>query len=226
LGPKRVRRPGLEIDELPPIHIILISHNHYDHMDLPALKKLAKKHRSLVVVPLGNSAIVVRQGFSNVVELDWWESHKVDNKTEIHLIPAKHWSGRGLADRDRALWAGFYVNHQNQSILFAGDSGYDTHFKEVAKRLGPAQVAILPIGAYEPRWFMREQHMNPSEAVQAHIDLKARFSIGMHFGCFKLTNEGIDDPVQALAAARLHFGISDSAFQAPETGETISFSAL
>ena len=153
-------------------------------------------------------------------ELDWWEetSH---GGARFTYTPAQHWSGRGISGRNRSLWGGFVIEADGCKVFFAGDTGYWRHFSDLRQRLGVMDLALLPIGAYEPRWFMREQHMNPEEAVRAHIDLEARQSIGTHYGCFQLTDEGIDEPLHALAAARRRHGVAEAQFRALETGETL-----
>ncbi|MGE4130793.1 MAG: MBL fold metallo-hydrolase [Bdellovibrionales bacterium] len=179
VGPKRVRPPGIPLSQLPNIHFILVSHNHYDHLDVEALRSLAANHQSRVITPLGNAELIRAQGFKEVIELDWWQDKSFD-EIKITTVPAQHWSGRGFKDRNRALWGGFFVRLGEMKVFFAGDTGYGAFFKDIHLRLGSPSVAILPIGAYEPRWFMKEQHMNPAEAVQAHLDVGAQMSIGMH----------------------------------------------
>jgi L-ascorbate metabolism protein UlaG (beta-lactamase superfamily) len=157
-----------------------------------------------------------------VHELDWWQRMELAD-AEIIMTPAQHWSGRSGRNRNRTLWGGFVVRASGRQLFFAGDTGYWRHFRDIRERLGTMDVALLPIGAYEPRWFMGPQHMNPEDAVRAHLDLEPRVSIGTHFGCFKLTDEGIDDPVIELAAARERLGVSPESFQVLETGETRLF---
>lgn len=200
VGPKRVRQPGVAIDRLPPVDVVLISHNHYDHMDLPSLLDLDARFHPLFIVPLKNRDFLVKKGLQNVVELDWWQTHKVKN-TSFTLTPSLHWSSRSLFDKYETLWGSFMVSFEGFKFYFAGDTGYSEHFRDVKVRLGSPDVALLPIGAYEPRWFMKKHHMNPLEAVAAHKDLKAGQSYGMHFGTFQLTDEGIDDPVSELRKA-------------------------
>jgi L-ascorbate metabolism protein UlaG (beta-lactamase superfamily) len=200
VGPCRVRAPGLSFDQLPSIDLVLVSHNHYDHMDLPSIKLLAKKFQPLFITPLGNGHFLKRAGAERIVEMDWWQSHDI-HSSKIITVPAQHWSARGLHDRNRALWAGFVIETSRNKIYFAGDTGYANHFKQISECLGVMDVALLPIGAYEPRWFMRDQHMNPDDAVLAHMDLNARLSIGMHYGVFRLTDEGFDEPLADLQQA-------------------------
>ena len=219
-GPRRVRAPGLAFDALPRIDVVLVSHNHYDHLDLETLLRLEREHRPLVLTGLGNRAFLEERGLARVRELDWWEV-TAHGDASFTYTPAQHWSGRGVAGRNRTLWGGFLVAACARKVFFAGDTGYWRHFRELRRRCGAVDLAMLPIGAYEPRWFMRDQHMNPEEAVRAHLDLAARLSVGTHYGCFQLTDEGIDDPVRELAAARLRHGVPDDRFRALETGETL-----
>jgi L-ascorbate metabolism protein UlaG (beta-lactamase superfamily) len=221
LGPRRVRPPGIEFDGLPRIDVVVVSHNHYDHMDLRSLAQLHRRDRPRFVVPLGNARFLASAGIEDAVELDWWRETKVGDETSVTLVPVQHWSGRTLFDRRRALWGGYFVRRGPVSAFFAGDTGYGAHFKLIRERLGSPDLSLLPIGAYEPRWFMKDQHMNPEEAVLAHLDLGSRASAGMHFGTFRLTDEGIDDPVAALAAARRDAGLSDAAFPALHNGLTL-----
>ncbi len=218
-GPRRVRSPGLAFESLPPIDLVLLSHNHYDHLDLATLRRLAAGHGPRVVTGLGNAAFLREHGIPDVVELDWWQSTRALSAT-VTLTPARHWSGRGVRGRNRTLWGGFVLRRGATQLYFAGDTGFGEHFADVRRRLGAVDLALLPIGAYEPRWFMQEQHMDPDDAVRAHLDLGARISIATHFGCFQLTDEGIDDPVVELAGARTRHGVADTAFQVLEVGET------
>ena len=201
LGPRRVRPAAIPLEHLPPISVVLLSHNHYDHCDLRTLRFLAKRFDPTVITPLGNGRLLASVGLRRVEELDWWEPAHTST-LPITLMPAHHFSARGPFDRNRALWGGFLMEPQQRRIYYAGDTAYTSWFSEIRRRVGTVDLALLPIGAYEPRWFMKSVHMNPEEAVRAHIDLGATESIGMHFGTFQLTSEGIDDPLNALALAR------------------------
>jgi L-ascorbate metabolism protein UlaG (beta-lactamase superfamily) len=219
-GPRRVRRPGLDLEHLPPVHVVLVSHNHYDHMDLPTLRRLDQRHQPLFVTGRGNRRKLEWAGLGRVVELDWWQPLDAAPGIGITMTPAQHFSRRGIFDVNRSLWGGFRLQFGSCHVYFAGDSGYGPHFREIRDRLGPPDLALLPIGAYEPRWFMQPNHVNPEEAVQAHLDLGARRSIAMHFGTFQLTDEPIDEPAEKLRAAlRLH-GVRNEAFYVPRFGET------
>lgn len=221
IGPKRVRRPGIELKDLPKIDVVLISHNHYDHMDEASIRELSKKFDPTFIVPLGNGVLIKGMGAKKIVELDWWQSVELPEKNSLTLVPAQHWSRRSMFDTNKALWGGFVVRAADKrQIYFAGDTGYGNLFKEIKNKFGAMDFAILPIGAYEPRWFMKEQHMNPEEAVQAHLDLESKFSLGTHFGTFQLTDEGIDEPKKALAEALTKMQVESSRFIAPEVGET------
>jgi L-ascorbate metabolism protein UlaG (beta-lactamase superfamily) len=219
-GPRRVRQPAVPFDELPPISVVLLSHNHYDHCDLRTLGKLARRFDPLVVTPLGNGALVRSSGIRRVDELDWWQDANVSG-LPMTLTPAQHFSARGPLDRNLALWGGFLLMVGAKRIYFAGDTAYAPVFRDVRQRFGPIDLALLPIGAYEPRWFMQPVHMNPAEAVQAHMDLGATESIGMHFGTFQLTTEGIDEPLHALDEARREKGIPRSQFRTLDFGESL-----
>ncbi|HYH38849.1 MAG TPA: MBL fold metallo-hydrolase [Azospirillum sp.] len=221
LGPKRARPPALALAELPPLDAVLVSHGHYDHMDLPTLKRLSG---TPVVAGLGNKPFLERRGVRPVHELDWWQSVELGG-ARITFVPAQHWSSRTLFDRNTTLWGGFVVESGGACVYFCGDAGYSPHFREIAARFPRIDVALLPIGAYEPRWFMTPQHMNPDEAVRAHRDLGARASVAMHFGTFRLTPEGIAEPVAALGRARASHGVDEATFRVPGFGETLVLAA-
>ena len=219
-GPRRVRAPGVRFDDLPNVSLVLLSHNHYDHCDLRTLHALDQRFHLRVAAPIGNGQLLRSAGIRHIDELDWWET--ADSAPfPITLTPAQHFSSRGIFDRNRALWGGFLIEAAGRRILFAGDSGYGPHFRAIAARLGPIDLALLPIGAYEPRWFMKDIHMNPAEAVQAHVDLAARQSLAMHFGTFQLTPEAIDEPVRALAKALRERGMSAEHFRPAEVAESV-----
>jgi L-ascorbate metabolism protein UlaG (beta-lactamase superfamily) len=219
-GPRRVRQPAIAFDRLPPVSLILLSHNHYDHCDVRALRGLARRFDPAVITPLENARLLRSTGLRRVDELDWWDE-ATSARLPVTLTPAQHFSARTPFDRNRALWGGFLILSGARRIYFAGDTGYTTVFTEVYERGGAVDLAMLPIGAYEPRWFMRSIHMNPAEAVQAHIDLRANTSVAMHFGTFQLTPEGIDEPVRALTEARDGHGIAADAFRTLDVGESI-----
>jgi L-ascorbate metabolism protein UlaG (beta-lactamase superfamily) len=220
-GPRRARAPGVRFDDLPPISLVLLSHNHYDHCDLGTLQLLERRFHPTVVTPHGNGRLLRAAGIRRIEEIDWWERASTV-PIPVTLTPAQHFSARHVFDRNRALWGGFLIEAGGHRILHAGDSGYGSHFLEIAARLGPIDLALIPIGAYEPRWFMKDIHLNPAEAVQAHLDLAARRSIAMHFGTFQLTPEGMEEPALQLAHALRERGVAAERFRAMEVGESVS----
>jgi L-ascorbate metabolism protein UlaG (beta-lactamase superfamily) len=201
IGPPRHRPPGLRFEDLPPIDVVVVSHAHYDHLDLPTLKRLQQAHRPRFFVGLGVKEVLARAGIAPVTELDWWQSETLSPTVELRAVPAQHFANRGLFDRDRILWVGWVVKGPAGLAYFAGDSGAGPHFQEIRQRLGPVRLAVLPIGAYLPRWFMRRVHQSPAEAVAAADALGASTSVGIHFGTFALADDGQDEPPAALAAA-------------------------
>jgi L-ascorbate metabolism protein UlaG (beta-lactamase superfamily) len=219
-GPKRVRAPAVHLDQLPKIDLVLVSHNHYDHLDLPSLKKLAETQDPLFLVPLGDGEILKSVGIKKFQEMDWWQTYTTDGNDKIHFTPCQHWSARGVFDRYASLWGSFVIESASRKIYFAGDTGYAKHFQDVNERMGAMDIGLLPIGAFEPRWIMKDQHMNPEEAVQAHLDLKSKMSFGVHFGTFQLTDEGIDQPLIELKAALEKHQVNATDFIAPVFGQT------
>jgi N-acyl-phosphatidylethanolamine-hydrolysing phospholipase D len=229
-GPKRAQPPGLALAQLPPIDVVLISHNHYDHLDKNTVVELSRRSQgaTLFIVPLGVKSWFLDVGITNVKELDWWEGVVVKG-VEFNFTPVQHWSARGLGDRSQTLWGGWAVFGTDMHWYFSGDTGYSQDFVDTQKRFAsrqtPAQgggfdVALLAVGAYEPRWFMKEQHINPAEAVQIHLDLKAKRSVGVHWGTFALTDEPLDQPPKDLAAARQAANITDDDFFLMAIGQT------
>jgi L-ascorbate metabolism protein UlaG (beta-lactamase superfamily) len=222
--------PG-EMAALPEIAAVLVSHGHFDHLDLPTLRRLEKRFRPLFLAGLGQGTLLRGSGLTRIQELDWWHSWRMPppagggDGLEVIFTPAQHWSARSFLTRNRALWGGFWLQHGALKAFHAGDSGLGPHFPLIRERLGRPDVAFLPIGAYEPRWFMCHQHMNPDDAVQAHLELNAATSVGMHFGTFQLTDEGIDEPARALAASLQARGVRKELLVVPRFGETIRFSA-
>ena len=226
-GPARVRDPGVALSALPRVDVVLLSHNHYDHLDaetLRALSSMFPKCRALVA--WGNKSLVERLGFRDVHELDWWQSVRIGDDLVVTFAPTQHFSGRGLFDRNRSLWGAFMLQSGSRRVYFGGDGGYCAHFAETTRRLGAPDVAMLGIGAYRPEWFMRPIHMTPADALMAHRDLRAKQSVAMHFGTFQLSAEGIDQPWEELKAAMVAAaggaGVSedDAAFVRVDEGET------
>lgn len=220
-GPRRVQAPGLRLEDLPAIDLILISHNHYDHLDLPTLRKLARSNRPQVVTTLGNKALIKKAGFDNVIELDWWQQTALQGGRPITCVPAQHFSGRGMRDSYKTLWGGFVLESTAGPIYFAGDTGYGVHFKEILQRFGPLRLACLPIGAYKPEWFMWPGHMGPEEALKAHFELKTKTSIAMHFGVFPLGDDGQHEAAENLKAGIKKAAIKGSQFLIPDCGRAI-----
>ncbi len=206
-GPRRVRPPGIRLEDLPPIDAVVISHNHYDHMDVATLKRLRERFtRMRIFAGLGNRAFLESKGLDRVEELDWWQSATVGG-VEIIGVPTRHFSNRGLCDRNTTLWLGYVVRGPAGMAYFAGDTGFGGHFAAVRERLGPVRLALLPIGAYKPEWFMAPVHVSPAEAVEAHLALGAKTSVGMHFGTFILADDGETEPVEALERAKKERGV-------------------
>lgn len=224
-GPRRVTEPGIAFADLPRIDAVLVSHNHYDHLDLATLRRLHAAHRPLIVLPLGNDAIVGKAVAGARLSVgDWGSRHAIGPEATVTLTPANHWSSRGLRDRRMALWAGFMIETRAGRIWFAGDTGYGdgSTFHAIRQRHQAPDIALIPIGAYEPRWFMAAQHANPEEAVRIFDHVGAARAIGIHWGTFKLTDEGREDPRTALAAALARAGIAPERFVAAEPGDVFT----
>ncbi|HEY6343454.1 MAG TPA: MBL fold metallo-hydrolase [Bryobacteraceae bacterium] len=199
IGPRRHRAPGVRFEDLPRLDFVLLSHNHYDHLDIATLRRLANRGVSRFIVPSGVAGLLGSLGIGRVHELDWGQAVTFGGST-IHSVPAQHFSARGLFDRNRTLWCGYAIEAAGRLVYFAGDTGFGSHFARIRERFGPPRLALLPIGAYEPRWFMSAVHMSPEEAVRAHEILSAQTSIAIHHGTFQLTDEAIDTPKRRLLA--------------------------
>ena len=228
VGPIRAQPPGLSLAQLPHIDLVLISHNHYDHLDRDSVRALNLQPGGppLFVVPLGIKAWMADEGITNVAELDWWQSHRL-GAAEVVLTPVQHWSGRSLSDRMHTLWGGYAVFAPDLHLYFSGDTGYSRDFADTHAQLaarhgteGGFDLALIAIGGYEPRWFMSDQHVNPAEAVQIHRDLHAKRSIGVHWGSFELTDEALDEAPRALAQALQVSGLTRAEFGVLPIGGT------
>jgi L-ascorbate metabolism protein UlaG (beta-lactamase superfamily) len=201
IGPRRFRPPGLRFEDLPPIDAVVVSHSHYDHLDLQTLARLQAAHHPRFFVGLGNRAVLEKAGLTSVSELEWWQTAPLAPGIELVAVPAQHFSTRGLFDGDRTLWVGWAVRGPAGLAYFAGDTGAGPHFQQIRERLGRPRLAVLPIGAYLPIWFMSAVHQTPAEAVAAADTLGAGTSVGIHFGTFSLADDGQDEPPAALSAA-------------------------
>ncbi len=221
LGPKRVAEPGIPLSKLPEIDLILVSHNHYDHMDIKTLKFLSQANNPKIITPVGNKEIIKKSiKHADVESLDWYENFELKTGIKIHLEPAQHWSARGIFDVNKALWGTFILETPKGQILFIGDTGYNQEmFQNIAKKFLNIRLSLIPIGAYEPRWIMKSVHMNPEESVRTHIDLGSKYSVASHFATFQLTDEGYDMPVIALEAAKKDLKIDN--FEALKIGQVL-----
>ncbi|MDE8611908.1 MBL fold metallo-hydrolase [Rickettsia felis] len=220
-GPKRVVKPGINFTDLPKIDIILVSHNHYDHLDIRTIKDLWIRDKPKIITPLMNDVIIKKHiPNAEIITLGWGESYKEQN---IYLEPAQHWSARGIFDKNKALWGTFIIKTNIGDICFIGDSGYnDTLFKEIGKKHN-ILISLIPIGAYEPRWFMKPVHMNPEEAVFTHLDLNSKYSIASHFDVFQLADEAFDAAPLELRQAMKKHNIDENKFIIPEIGKFFLF---
>jgi L-ascorbate metabolism protein UlaG (beta-lactamase superfamily) len=226
VGPRRVNEPGIPFALLPKIDVVLVSHNHYDHLDIPTLSRLAAVHRPRVITPLGNDAIMQAHDPAIAAEAyDWGDRVTLAPGITVTLAPMRHWSARGLLDRNKALWAAFVIATPAGRIYHVGDSGYGDgfRFREARDLYGPFRLAILPIGAYEPRWFMRDQHMGPDESVKALVDCGAEFALAHHHGTFHLADEAIEAPVEGLKLACADARLEVDRFRAFRPGQVWEF---
>lgn len=219
VGPKRMRPPGIRFEDLPPIDVVLISHNHYDHLDRRTVSRLKEWHNPLFVTPLGVDRFLNRHGISQTVDLDWQDAYTINEHTVVHSVPAQHFSGRGVFDRDKTLWCGYVLETESSTIYFAGDTAYGSFFTDIGHRFD-IDISLIPIGAYKPRWFMQPIHTDPDEAVQIHRDVQSKKSIGMHFGTFPLADEGMEEPKRDLTEARKKYGLDETDFFTLTEGTT------
>lgn len=223
LGARRVRPPGVALAALPRIEVVLLSHNHYDHLQPSSLREVARRHDPLFIVPLGLGVVLARLGIDKTVEMDWWDEIEPLAGVRATCVPARHFSARTPWDRNRTLWCGFAFRTGETCVYFAGDTGYSPQFLEIGARIQGIDVALLPIGSYEPRWLMQPAHVNPAEAVQIHRDVGARVSVAMHYGTFHMTDEPFDEPLTSLAEASAASGLRPGEFMTMDVGETRLF---
>jgi N-acyl-phosphatidylethanolamine-hydrolysing phospholipase D len=228
-GPRRIMDPALAIDALPPLDAILLSHNHYDHLDKPAVKQILRANpKATWIVPLGLGAYIRPWGVRQIIELDWWQQTSLDD-LRVTATPARHFSARGLRDRNKSLWCGFALELGDRRAYFAGDTAYHPAFGEIGARCGPFDFVMIPIGAYDPRWFMKIVHVDPDEAVQIYRDVSASHTgkplplmLGIHWGTFRLTDEPMEEPPQRTAARWRMLGLDESRLWIARFGETRS----
>jgi L-ascorbate metabolism protein UlaG (beta-lactamase superfamily) len=219
IGPKRLIPPAIPLDEIPKIDVVTVSHNHYDHLDIHSLKKIAKNHPDAIfLVPAGDEKLLQRKRIKNVYNFNWWESIE-HNEFVFTFTPVQHWSKRSLFDRNKSLWGGWYIKNKDYSMYHAGDTGYSKDFTDTRLKLGAPKYAFIPIGAYDPEWFMAESHVNPEDAVQIMLDLEAEKAFGMHWATFTLTDEDTIEPKERLKKAVNENGSID--FESVSPGDVI-----
>ncbi|WP_413586675.1 MBL fold metallo-hydrolase [Bdellovibrio sp. HCB274] len=224
MGPKRFGKLPLEIEQLPKIDVVVISHSHYDHLDLASLRKINQQNQGQTrfLVPLGNKELLKGEDILNVEEYDWWSGEKI-GPIQFTFAPAQHWTTRTTFDVNRTLWGGWMIKGATRQVYFVGDTGYSKDFQDIRQRLGAVDVALIPIGAYAPRWFMQKQHIDTTEAVLIHQDLGARFSLPLHWGTFKLSDEPMAEPPVKLKESLQNANLPLSVFPVLSRGETFSF---
>jgi L-ascorbate metabolism protein UlaG (beta-lactamase superfamily) len=226
VGPKRMRPTGIAFKDLPQIDIVLLSHNHYDHLDKGTLLKIKQVHNPLFVVPLGVGEYLNQLGIRRWETLDWWQSTFAFD-VSITAVPAQHFSGRGFFDRDATLWCGYVFKSKSHTIYFAGDTGYNpTTFSEIGNRVEQIDIALIPIGAYKPKWFMSPVHCSPEEAVKIHQEVKAKQSIATHFGTFPLGDDGQEEPIKDLQLALHKLDIPSDEFIALKEGVPFYYGSI
>lgn len=224
IGPKRMRPPGIRFEDLPRIHLVLLTHNHYDHLDLQTMRMVFGGHHPRIVAPLGVKKFLDDHYITGAVEADWWQEVEAVKALKVQAVPAQHFSGRGFMDRDATLWCGYVIRSTAGNIYFAGDTGYNPiTFREIGERCAPIKLSMLPIGAYKPAWFMAPIHASPEESVIIHMDTKSQRSIAMHFGTFPLADDSADDPVNDLEIALKKFQVAPENFIVFKEGEARIF---
>lgn len=224
IGPKRMKLPGIRFEDLPRIHVVILTHNHYDHLDLQTMRTVFGSHHPRIIAPLGIKKFLEQEFISGSTEADWWEELDINSEVKIQVVPAQHFSGRGFLDRDATLWCGYVIKTSKGNIYFAGDTGYnDQTFKDIGKKCGPFKVSLLPVGAYKPEWFMSPIHTSPEAAIKIHLDVRSETSIATHFGTFPLADEGCDDPVNDLKLAITKYNLQPEEFLVFKEGEARVF---
>ena len=198
IGPKRYRPVGMRFEDLPPIDVVLISHNHYDHMDISTLKRIVKKWKPKIYAGLGNARYLRSRGIRGTVDLDWWEKDVIIEGVAVVCAPGQHFSSRALSDRNKTLWCGFILETPHGDVYFAGDTGYGMFVQKLHERYKKFRLALLPIGAFRPEWFMGPVHVSPDQAMQMHHELFAQTSIAIHFGTFHLADDHQDEPPERI----------------------------
>ncbi len=221
IGPKRYMPSIFKRDNLPRIDVVAISHNHYDHLDIKSLKMIYEKFpETIFLVPLGDKALLLDNGITNVKEFDWWEDYKINNLKFV-FTPVQHWSKRTFFDKNKSLWGGWWIENDNFKFLHLGDTGYSKDFIDIKNKLGKPDLAAIPIGAYRPRNIMKSNHLNPEEAIKTFIDLEAKLAVAMHWGTFVLSQEPVNEPKEAIISKLRDFGISIDKFIILKHGETL-----
>ena len=218
-GPKRMRPPGVKLEDLPRIDVMLLSHNHWDHLDIATVKKIYETDHPKIITPLGVKTFLELEGIRGAVDIDWWQEEIITNSLKIQSVPAQHFSGRGMFDRDATLWSGYVIKRPAGNIYFVGDTGYnEITFREIGRRCAPIEIALVPIGAFKPQWFMSPIHCSPEEAVKIHQESGAKTSIATHFGTFPLADDGEVEPVIELKKALQKSGVNDESFVVLQEG--------
>ena len=221
IGPKRMIPPAINLEDLPKIDAVVVSHNHYDHFDMWSLKEIHNLNpKTIFMVPIGDGKRLIQAGLTHVFEMGWWDTQQI-SKTIFHFTPVQHWSKRGLFDRNKSLWGGWFMETKDLAVFHAGDTGYSSDFKTINERLGAPDYSFIPIGGYDPRWFMKDFHINPEEALQIALDLKSPHSFGMHWGTFILTDEPVIEPPKRLKEAIKDQNLESNFFRSPKPGEIL-----
>lgn len=221
-GPTRHTPAATTVQDLPNIDVVVISHDHYDHLDLPSIKALIKRFPNIeFLVPLGLRLLIKQQITHNITEMDWWDNKQIRDSL-FTFVPARHWSARGLLDKNFSLWGGWMIRNNNRNLYFMGDTGYSTHLHEINRRLGDIDFAAIPIGAYAPRWMMQAQHIDPAQALQLHQELHCKRSLAIHWGAFELADEPLDEPPALLATLLKKQRIDADSFKAIKMGEYLT----